>query len=156
MYGQRSNRGNYGEPGKLKEHGDLSATGLGATRPSSKIVSSRQRSDGGVARESENQGEVRDLPEKNRDRVAIANSEARFRTQRAFSHLFQGSIQKRFRASFRGIDHRLRKLRENGEVSENAYFQESDFENNLFSVAQHPIRQKDLAKIRFPASCAGI
>jgi hypothetical protein len=71
-------------------------------------------------------------------------------------HLFQGSIQKRFWASFRGIDRRLRKLRGNGEVSENAYFQESDFENNLFSAAKHRIRQKDLAKIRFPASCAGI
>jgi hypothetical protein len=73
-----------------------------------------------------------------------------------FSHLFQGSIQKPFWASFRGIDRRLRKLKEDGEVSENAYFQESDFENNLSSAAKHPIREKDLAKIRFPASCAGI
>jgi hypothetical protein len=47
-------------------------------------------------------------------------------------------------------------LRESGEVSENAYFQESDFENNLFSAAKHLIRQKDLAKIRFPAFWAGI
>jgi hypothetical protein len=73
-----------------------------------------------------------------------------------YSHLFQGSIQKRFRASFRGIDRRLRKLRGNGEVSENAYLQESDFENNLFSAAKQRIRQKDLAKIKFPASSAGI
>jgi hypothetical protein len=56
----------------------------------------------------------------------------------------------------RGIDRRLRKLRENGEVSENSYIPESDFENNLFSPAKDRIRHKDLAKIRFPASCEGI
>jgi hypothetical protein len=47
-------------------------------------------------------------------------------------------------------------LRENGEVSENAYFQQSDFENDLFSAAKHLIRQKDLAEIIFPAFWAGI
>jgi hypothetical protein len=147
---------NHGEHGKLKEHGDLSATGLGATRPSPKIISSRQRSDGRVGRESWKQERLRDLPERNRDRVAITNSEGDFERNVLFSRLFQGSIQKRFWASFRGIDRRLRKVKENGEVSENAYFQESDFEDNLFSAAKHLIRQKDLVKIRFPASCAGI
>jgi hypothetical protein len=56
----------------------------------------------------------------------------------------------------RGVDRCLTKLNENGEVGENAYFQESDFENNFFPAAKHLIRQKDLAKIRFPASWAGI
>jgi hypothetical protein len=47
-------------------------------------------------------------------------------------------------------------LREKGEVSEKAYFQESDFENTLFSAVKHRIRQRDLAKIRFSASCTRI
>jgi hypothetical protein len=47
-------------------------------------------------------------------------------------------------------------LRGNSEVSENAYFQESDFGNNLFSAAREVIRLKVLAKIRFSDCWAGM
>jgi hypothetical protein len=47
-------------------------------------------------------------------------------------------------------------LKGKGEMSENAYFQESDVENDFSLAAKGLIRQKDLAKIRFPASWAGI
>jgi hypothetical protein len=45
-------------------------------------------------------------------------------------------------------------LKEDGEVSENSYFQESEFENTLFSVARQIITEKELAKIRFSLSWA--
>jgi hypothetical protein len=47
-------------------------------------------------------------------------------------------------------------LKEEGEVSAKADFQESDFENNVFPAAKDRIRQKDLAKIRFPPCWTGI
>jgi hypothetical protein len=56
----------------------------------------------------------------------------------------------------RGSDRRLRKLKENGEVSENSYFQESDYENILFQAAHDLIMQMELPKIRFSVTWAGI
>jgi hypothetical protein len=47
-------------------------------------------------------------------------------------------------------------LKENGEVSENSYFQESDFENILFLAAHDLIMQMELPKIRFSVNWAGI
>jgi hypothetical protein len=75
-----------------------------------------------------------------------------------FSHsdLFQRRIQNGFRASLRGIDQRITKWGEEGEVSENSYFQESDFEINLFPAPNDRITQNELARIRFPFPCARI
>jgi hypothetical protein len=56
----------------------------------------------------------------------------------------------------RGIDRRLRKLKEKGEVSENSYFQESDFENIFFSATEDPVNERELAELRFSISWAGI
>jgi hypothetical protein len=56
----------------------------------------------------------------------------------------------------RGIDRLFRKLKEKGDVNENSYFQETDFENKSLSAAKDVLKQRELAKFRFSSAWAGI